>query len=792
MITIFTNIHQTTTPFYLDILDAIERIRTGNSKTTVEDVRNEQDKTKQNEIKKQLPAICFSGKFAKRGSSELIEHSGYICLDFDGFKSDKEMKKKRKELENDEYTFSVFTSPSGNGLKLIVKIPADPENHKKYFLALENYYKCPEFDKSTKDIGRVCYESYDPDVYVNEFSSTWTKISDVIYEQKSIINDGIPTIKLSDKFEIANRLLKWWEREFGLVEGARNHNLYVLCQTMNEFGIEKDFCKLTVQRFEQPDFPLSEILTTVDSAYSKTELHGTKYYEDSQKIDDIKKDLKVGKSVDDIVKSVNGDSSIIRKVAEHYKELSKEDEFWTISSKGAVSSVHHLFKKFLQDNGFWKYYHVGSDKFVFVRIQSNLIDDATEDDIKQFVLNHLFELENKSIYNYFAEKTKMFKEDFLSLLDRIDARFVTDTESESYIYFRNCALKVTADSVEPIDYIDLGKFVWKKQIINRDFIKTDSTEAMFRKFVRRISRDEDVMKSIESTIGFLLHGFKPADYCPAVIINDEKISDNPEGGTGKGILVDAIGKIKREVVIDGKAFSFDKSFPYQTVSADTQVLVYDDVLKNFDFERLFSVITQGITLEKKNKDAIKVPFEHSPKIVITTNYAIKGSGNSNERRKWEIELAQYFNKSHTPRDEFGCQLFSGWDSEEWNMFDNYMLSCLQFYLAKGFYESGFKNIKARKLIAETSFDFYEWASSEENYRMNTAGARYQSSLLYSDFTAQYPDYQFRGSMSQKRFYTWLHKWGLFRFGMEPERGRSSEGIWITFMTEKVKQQKLKF
>jgi hypothetical protein len=126
-----------------------------------------------------------------------------------------------------------------------------------------------------------------------------------------------------------------------------------------------------------------------------------------------------------------------------------------------------------------------------------------------------------------------------------------------------------------------------------------------------------------------------------VILNDEKISDNPEGGTGKGIFMNALGKMKKLVVIDGKAFDFSKSFPYQLVSADTQVLCFDDVIKRFNFERLFSVITEGLTLEKKNKDAIKIPFSKSPKIAITTNYAIKGTGNSFARRKWELEFHQY-------------------------------------------------------------------------------------------------------------------------------------------------------
>ncbi len=85
-------------------------------------------------------------------------------------------------------------------------------------------------------------------------------------------------------------------------------------------------------------------------------------------------------------------------------------------------------------------------------------------------------------------------------------------------------------------------------------------------------------------------------------------------------------KVKRVADINGKSFSFDKSFAYQTVSADTQILVFDDVQKNFKFENLFSIITEGITLEKKNKDAFKIPVSKSPKILITTNYTIGGVG----------------------------------------------------------------------------------------------------------------------------------------------------------------------
>ena len=223
---------------------------------------------------------------------------------------------------------------------------------------------------------------------------------------------------------------------------------------------------------------------------------------------------------------------------------------------------------------------------------------------------------------------------------------------------------------------------------------------------------------MESTLGYLMHGYKNLSYCPAVILNDEVISDNPEGGTGKGLFINALQKMKKVVVIDGKSFAFEKSFAYQLVSADTQILCFDDVKKHFDFERLFSVVTEGLTLEKKNKDAIKIPFAKSPKIAITTNYAIKGAGNSFERRKWELELHQHYSKHYTPLDEFNKLMFGDWDDAEWCVFDNYMIGCLQLYMNKGLIRSQFVNLKVRKLSAATSHEFIEWCGLIDGHAPN--------------------------------------------------------------------------
>ena len=60
-----------------------------------------------------------------------------------------------------------------------------------------------------------------------------------------------------------------------------------------------------------------------------------------------------------------------------------------------------------------------------------------------------FQKKYVSIYNYFAEQTRFFREEFLTLLGTIDIYFIADTKDSSYLYYRNCAVKVTHDSVCP-------------------------------------------------------------------------------------------------------------------------------------------------------------------------------------------------------------------------------------------------------------------------------------------------------------------------------------------------------
>ena len=135
-VTIFKNIRETEAPFHRDVSVVLDRIKDGASKALVLSIRKEKNKSDRNELKKKLPAVCFSGQFNKRNDSSIIMHSGLICLDFDGYDTKKLMLSHKQQLSQDKYVYSVFVSPSGNGLKVLVRVPSDVDNHVNFFNAL--------------------------------------------------------------------------------------------------------------------------------------------------------------------------------------------------------------------------------------------------------------------------------------------------------------------------------------------------------------------------------------------------------------------------------------------------------------------------------------------------------------------------------------------------------------------------------------------------------------------------------------------------------------------------------
>lgn len=773
-ITIFKNISDVDAPFYLGIEEVFERIRDGNSKDLVEKIRSEKDKKVRSQLKKGLNSICFSGIFPRRYDDAILHHSGYICLDFDGFFDFDTMDEYKKWLMSDPFTMAVFISPSGEGLKVVVKIPDNEDKHKAYFSGLEQYYSNPHFDSSTSNLSRVCYESYDPNIYVNMDSDVWDK---EFYVRPA---DSKPSYtppsgeEVTDQDKIIAGLEKWWSVKHPIIEGQRNTSCFTIACAMCEYGVSKERALGYLQDFQEDDFTFKEIEITVNSAYRISKFNSKKY--------------------SDFSKNIRGYG--IREEADTVadKEDSPEDEgrmsmaeiknFWFTTDRGTIDLNPMRLRKFLTSNGFYTFLPTGGKDSIFIRIENNMISHVTEENIKGFVLKSIEK--NERVYNFFAKKVNYFTKNFLNFLDQREIVFKKDNKSESYLYFKNKVVVVTKDKVKMIPYLDLDTYIWKDQIIPRDFNKKDDHDCDFKKFILNISGGDLLrVRNMESTLGYLVHTFRDPSFSPAVIFNDEIISNKPQGGSGKGLIMQAVGQLRRLVTINGKDFKSGHPFQYQTVSVDTQVMLFDDVRKGFNFEDLFSTITEGITIEKKNMAAIKKDFQDSPKIAITTNYPIKGSGNSHDRRRWDVQLKKFYTKRFTPYHEFGKSMFIDWTEEEWSRFDNYMVYCVQLFLTHGLCEYNYANSKVRDISTETCQEFAEYCGlfdpdgTTSLFDKFASGHKCYKSDLYDDFIKEYPDFGHRGkkSISRIAFTSWLKSYCEIVEGVTPLEGRDSQR-WI--------------
>ena len=130
------------------------------------------ESSKVKKLKSSLPCVTISGigdRSMKDEYSKFI-HSGLLQVDLD--KKDHlewDIAEMLKLINNDSHTLASFLSPSG-GVKVIVAIESDCKCHSECFRTASDYFAelGLKMDQKTKDVGRLCYLSHDP----NPFTAT--------------------------------------------------------------------------------------------------------------------------------------------------------------------------------------------------------------------------------------------------------------------------------------------------------------------------------------------------------------------------------------------------------------------------------------------------------------------------------------------------------------------------------------------------------------------------------------------------------------------------------------------
>lgn len=174
----------------MSMTDFLNGTKYGKWKDLVEPVRNETDKKKRDALKKNLVAFTCSGIFSERKEQNLISHSGFIAIDVDNYTD-------KTKIILDAYTYSCFSSVSGLGFVVVVKI--EPTKHKESFKWLQKYYY-ESFgiivDPAPQNVASLRYVSYDPTLEVNEKS----KVSKIIVKEQ-LKPKSLPIILSGEKVD---------------------------------------------------------------------------------------------------------------------------------------------------------------------------------------------------------------------------------------------------------------------------------------------------------------------------------------------------------------------------------------------------------------------------------------------------------------------------------------------------------------------------------------------------------------------------------------------------------------
>jgi hypothetical protein len=466
-------------------------------------------------------------------------------------------------------------------------------------------------------------------------------------------------------------------------------------------------------------------------------------------------------------------------------------------------SLHRLYRdgilNTLVELGYYKRCHE-NNTYTFIRDIANILDEVEpyimKDEIfarikADYVDTVVFEyaettvsIEAAKLHELFLLQSHLiFNDNFLDILPKHNKPIMKDNKMESYYPFQNKVIKVTADNITEIEYSALDRAcIWRKHILKRDYVLSADVTCQFEIFISNICKNDiNRGKSVISALGYLLHNYSNPSNGQAVIAYDEEITDlkNPMGGTGKGIIMQAIAQLRTVVKIDGKKFDEKDKFSFQDVNERTQVVSFDDVKAELGFDRFNSVLTEGWNIEPKRKPSFFIPPKDSPKVYITSNAIIRGEGTTAQRRQFIIELAPFYSnlikqKLEPIRHIHGCDFFSNdWADQEWNAFYGYMLNCVQYYLAHGLVYCKPIGLGYNKLRQSTSDDFFKWITIQkfEHFKW------YNLAELFSEFKETY--YGTDGDFHRRTLTNWLKIYALTN-ELEMGMKRSDGKTWIRF------------
>ena len=740
---------------------------------------------------KYLPVVTISGKFHPgRNDAGLISHSNLLCVDIDGFKNIEDAEGVQDILRGDGYIVACFLSATGN-LAAIIRV--DGARHRDSYLNAAQYF----YNKYRLKTDPLCINESRTRFLSEDQNYHLVECPDLV-EALPLDEEYLARIKIAEKSEaaitvkyadadlqyvldqieadprdIAPDYEPWIKMGYGFANEYKERGL-ALFQQVSRF--HPDYDQVLIEKTIWPSMMSGVGRDRQDS--QKASLNT--FFALAQS-----KGYRLPEKLKESIPVQYEDSPGVIKLTEGsfgyglYKfHFSKENKivYDGIYRDGVL--------RLLAENGFRKLTQ-SNKTYILIRVVSNIAEEVDHVLIKDFVRTHIKDLNGdiefvcdrpitltieKLTEDFLTTSHLIFNHTFLSALDEHLTPFLRDKATTMFFPFKNTVIEITnSGHINQIGYSILENLcVWKKQIIdhevNYDVDSELQHECHFANFISNVcGRELDKMKAFRSAIGYLLHNYSSAAQGQAVILNDETITNTsrPQGGTGKGLFLNAIKKMRDLCMIDGKKFDPNERFCFQGVRNSTQIIAIDDLKNKVPFDRFNSVLTEGFEIERKNMESQHIEAEDSPKLVISSNYILECEGTTRKRRQFVLEFGDHYSskiKKGTEQPiikEHGGKFFSAdWDQAEWNSFYSYMLESAWLYITEGFclYEN--KNILKNRMKQLCGDDFYEWAMGMLERKEIVLNGSYQVKPLFEEFKNEY--YGYDDQFSQRKFTTLLN------------------------------------
>lgn len=417
-VTIYPKVYGRHEPTYITLGTALDRIKKGGKNRFIIKALRDGDKSK----KKELPIVCFSGLFpSERTDDSIIDHSSIIVVDFDHVDVDHV----KALLCMDDYVYSCWMSPSGDGLKALVRI-SHPERHRDHFRAIISYFEKTyglQVDESGINESRACFESYDPDMCLKDECKTFTAFQSESTEQKQEvkIQEGEHTDYM--KLNLAARMVR------NAVDGERHQTLlrasilcggYIAVGRMEEGEVVRVLTREFSRREYDAHYQLEETIRDGINQGKSMPIRDLMSAEDK-----IQRELDISKMDMSFVSSDDDDAKWITDFAEGRIEVGlttgdpRLDRHFVYKKNFTIINGHSnigktTFAMYLMVNCSirhdWKWL-VYSSESKTASIKMRLMEMATDIPIKQmtygqrkeafkWVNNHFTIISNKDVYSY--------------------------------------------------------------------------------------------------------------------------------------------------------------------------------------------------------------------------------------------------------------------------------------------------------------------------------------------------------------------------------------------------------